>query len=471
MATAAVFAHAANGVLRVAADAVTGLVPLQEDGLVGLRVVTPDDPAVAAARALLSVPPATPDDAMAARAVACMVGMAVGDAIGAPLEFLPVRYRPAAEHVITDMGTLPRGKFFLLPGQYTDDTSMGLCLADSLLSTGGVFCPGDLMLRFAGWCVGAVIDHIQATSLLTCPMAHCCTSSLLPIAQCMWATGYNNAFCNDHTRPTRHSVGLGGNISESIYLFMRTGFAYTRAGDCATSGNGGIMRLGAIAAAFHDDMAQAEHVAALQSRTTHQGFAAQEAARLLAHTLVRLVRAPSRAVLDDLAGSFVTEEPNVHAIARSAATKGDPNSQWNWKDPGHKYHAGRAAQQPGYIGSFSLDALAMAFHCVYTTQSFTEAVLKAVNLCGDADSVGAVTGQLAGALYGAGCIPADWLAAIEQWDNGTIAARALRLYRKELLSGTTCRHTPFAPPPALVHHARMCTCRPAPVAPVAPGTA
>lgn len=73
----------------------------------------------------------------------------------------------------------------------------------------------------------------------------------------------------------------------------------------------------------------------------------------------------------------------------------------------------------------------MALHCVYSTESFAEATLKAANLCGDADSVCAVTGQLAGALYGVSAIPEGWLKRLRQWDGGTIAARALMLYEHD----------------------------------------
>lgn len=47
-----------------------------------------------------------------------------------------------------------------------------------------------------------------------------------------------------------------------------------------------------------------------------------------------------------------------------------------------------------------MDALAMALHIVTYTSSFKEAILKAVNLGGDADTVGAITGMIAGAYYG-----------------------------------------------------------------------
>merc|ERR1712232_704971 len=88
--------------------------------------------------------------------------------------------------------------------------------------------------------------------------------------------------------------------------------------------------------------------------------------------------------------------------------------RWNWRTSGYRYCNYRAETDPGptYIGSYAMDCVAMALHCVYTTSSFVDATLKAANLCGDSDSVCAVVGQLAGALYGASSIPQDWLANV-----------------------------------------------------------
>lgn len=55
-----------------------------------------------------------------------------------------------------------------------------------------------------------------------------------------------------------------------------------------------------------------------------------------------------------------------------------------------------ARNQPGYIGSYAMDGLAMALHCVWTTTNFKDALLKCANLRGDSDSVCAVVGQIAG---------------------------------------------------------------------------
>ena len=81
---------------------------------------------------------------------------------------------------------------------------------------------------------------------------------------------------------------------------------------------------------------------------------------------------------------------------------------------------------------------AMALHCVWSTQSFSEALLKVINLRGDSDTVGSITGQIAGALYGVEDIPTDWIATVQRWDRqGEILHTAAKLFRHSpvVLSG------------------------------------
>ena len=113
--------------------------------------------------------------------------------------------------------------------------------------------------------------------------------------------------------------------------------------------------------------------------------------------------------------------------------------RWNWKDPGYQYCASRAKAQPGYVGSYCMDGLAMALHCVWTTESYKEAVLKVVNMRGDADTTGAITAQLAGAVYGFRDIPKKDLREIRAWDpSDSIIKRAARLYRNEFVVAGGC---------------------------------
>merc|ERR1711920_652004 len=158
---------------------------------------------------------------------------------------------------------------------------------------------------------------------------------------------------------------------------------------------------------------------------------------------VSFIRGAGRELLDDLS-DFKSPLYGVECLANGKCEEAheqnaDPifggleNRRWDWRCSNHRYCRSRAEEQPGYIGSYSMDAVSMALHCVYTTRNFEEATLKAANLRGDSDSVCAVVGQLAGALYGASAIPADWLDRVQRWDGGTIAAKALMLHNREAL--------------------------------------
>ena len=132
-------------------------------------------------------------DALMDCAMGALVGLAVADSIGHPLEFLPVApesgqgrssWNPGAFIDADGTGgyTQPFNKFDLEPRPVADDASMSLCLADSLRKCGRLD-GSDVRLFFWSW----------------------------------WHCGLNNAFRNDRTRPTRNSVGLGGNISRSLF--------------------------------------------------------------------------------------------------------------------------------------------------------------------------------------------------------------------------------------------------------------
>jgi ADP-ribosyl-[dinitrogen reductase] hydrolase len=74
----------------------------------------------------------------------------------------------------------------------------------------------------------------------------------------------------------------------------------------------------------------------------------------------------------------------------------------------------------------------MSLHCVYVTNNSKEAMLLAANTCGDADTIAAITGQIAGAIYGASTIPEKWVSLVEKWDGGGRIAQLAHclFYRK-----------------------------------------
>jgi len=348
------------------------------------------------------------------RALGCMMGMAIGDALGAPLEFSRVQYgiTQLTEFTQTEFWeNMGWNRFRLKPGQWTDDTSMGLCLAESLIACKG-FQPIDLRIRFINW----------------------------------WDYGYRNAFAYDTGR--FRSCGLGGTIGSSFTEFEANRSEYTKAGDRKSSGNGSIMRLAPVPIYYASDMTAAMDIAAKQSKTTHQGDEAAECCRLMTYIIVSLINAPQPtanqrklAVMEDLPAVFQTKPesatPSVDILAASkqeideATNSPNPDRNWNWKSPDFRYSPKRANSQPGYIGSYCMDGLSMALHCIWTTNSFKEALTKAINTRGDSDTVGAITGQIAGSLYGIEEVPLEWIQHVQTWDKGDIMFTAWMLFTKQ----------------------------------------
>ena len=321
-------------------------------------------------------------------AIGSMLGMAIGDSMGHRFEFLPVVYNRSE---LIDMGNGEGGKFHLLPGQWTDDTSMGLCLADSLIVNKGNFNAHDLMHRFLSW----------------------------------WYGGYNNAFRRDLSRFNKRSVGLGGIIHKSFESYLDYPLIETPAGNKYSSGNGSIMRNTAIPICFYNDINKAMEIAKKQSLVTHQGIEAAECCRLLTYIIVKILNRNNEKlndILDNLKG-FQTNCESVKYLSLSKQENNDPDKDWNWKKKDFKYSPKRTKENPNYLGSYAMDGMAMALHVVYNTKHFDEAIIKVVNLRGDSDSVGSVVGQIAGAYYGLSQIPPKWIKTIYKWDNYEIATR------------------------------------------------
>jgi ADP-ribosylglycohydrolase len=292
---------------------------------------------------------------------------------------------------------------------------MGLCLADSLIEKKGHFDPNDIMMRFILW----------------------------------WFYGYNNAFRFDDKRNNKHSIGLGGNISGSIekYIKEKGKDRYTKYGNRNTSGNGSIMRNAAIPICYYLYEKSALELAKYQSLITHQGEEAAGCCQLLTFIIIKILNTkiercyPAvideinidkdnidnnekslRNILDNLE-DFQCNCISVKYLANSQIEQNEKKRNWNWKDKDFKYDKERAKKQSTYIGSYCMDGLAMALHVLYHTNNFKDAILKAVNLCGDADSLGSIVGQIGGAYYEVDSFPPDWIQAINKWDHNEIALR------------------------------------------------
>ncbi len=272
------------------------------------------------------------------RGTGALLGLAVGDALGTTLEFKARDSRPP----LTDL--IGGGAFGLKPGEWTDDTSMALCLSESLIAKGGRIDPADLMDRFLRW-------YRQGENSVTCR-------------------------CFDIGIATR----------SALERFERTGeTAASLPPDPNGAGNGTLMRLAPVAILAAPDVALAMDLAEAQSRTTHRASVAHEACRIFAAMLVDAMAGQSK-------GNVLRPRAAGGGLAPIAA------GAWQSK-------ARKAISSSGYVVS----TLEASLWCVDRTESFEDAVLLAANLGDDADTVAAVTGQLAGALYGKAGIPVRWL--------------------------------------------------------------
>lgn len=302
--------------------------------------------------------------AAAERYRGCLLGLAVGDALGTTLEFKP----PGTVTPITDM--TGGGPFHLKPGQWTDDTSMALCLAESLVSRRG-FDPRDQMERYVRW----------------------------------WKEG--------HLSSTGSCFDIGGTTSAALSAFLRTGNPFSGPTHPSTAGNGSLMRLAPIPMFYAGDPRQAIEKSGESSRTTHGAPAAVDACRYLGALIVGALHGEDRdALLSDHycpVPGYWQEKPLVPEIARIAA------GSFKRKQPPEIRGTGYVVQ--------SLEAALWAF---YNSNSFEEGCLKAVNLGDDADTTGAIYGQLAGAFYGESGIPQHWCARISK--VSLIAEMANKLY-------------------------------------------
>lgn len=289
----------------------------------------------------------SPDMAvLRARYRGALLGLATGDALGTRLEFT----RPGSFEPVDDM--LGGGPFGLAPGQWTDDTSMALCLAESLIVRGG-FNAADQMSRYLRW-----RDE-------------------------------------GHWSSTGACFDIGRTVSDALRHFEHSGTVFAGSTDPGAAGNGSLMRLAPIPLAFAHDPATAVEYAAQMSRTTHGAAEAVDACRYYTGLMIGALQGLPRARLLESgfapAGVDWSAVPLAPAIAEIAA------GSFKERQP-------PAIRGTGYVVQ-ALEAALWAFHA---SSSFDEGALKAVNLGEDADTTGAIYGQLAGAYYGADAIPEAW---------------------------------------------------------------
>ena len=202
---------------------------------------------------------------------------------------------------------------------------------------------------------------------------------------------------------TGRCFDIGITTRQALSRWKKTGDPLAGSTDPMSAGNGSLMRLAPVAIRHFHDRARLRDVAARQSRTTHAAPEAVDACVAYAECLA-----------DAIEGRRRSEVLHSRADGFAGAIDGIVAGSWRGK-PRTKIRAS------GYV-AHSLEA---ALWSVGRSDGFREAVLVAVNLGEDADTTGAITGQLAGALGGADAIPAAWLKTLAWRERLTEVATAL----------------------------------------------
>lgn len=303
------------------------------------------------------------DPFLVSRYRGALFGLAVGDALGVSVEYqAPGTFQPVT-------GLRPGGPFELQAGHWTDDTSIALLTAESLYVREG-FDPQDLLGRYLRW-----YRHGYLSSISTAFDVGETTREALE------AFERGPAEAEPYIGEPQYVDGRfdGGDaltrIAPVVLLFGRwteyRSFAVQKAGEVA--------------------------------RVTHGSPEVVDAARYFGGLLAGALGGES---LDVLLGDDQPYEPYDEAwinapLNRRVAITASGERTFRSRTP-------PAITADNYV----LPALEAALWAVWRHRSFTEAVLAAVNLGEHAPMVGALTGQLAGALYGYEAIPEDWRRSI-----------------------------------------------------------
>ena len=284
---------------------------------------------------------------------AVMIGHAVADALGVPIEFRSreeLDLAPVTE--MTGFGTYP-----VPAGAWSDDTSMSLC-AMAVLASGRVDY-GKIMENFAKWCANSKYTPTNSTfdigNTCLCAIQNYLSDDAIPATEC----------------------GLS---------------------DDRSNGNGSLMRIHPFVLYAHAKKLPYEKWSELIKNGS------------------RLTHAHARSVLGCMIYSFVLLAL-LEMPAKPSIALGLTKALHRLGDSPELSHYGRifsdsfAALPREQIKSsgYVVDTLEAALWCLMTTENYRDCVLKAVNLGEDTDTVAAVAGGLAGALYGDSAIPTEWL--------------------------------------------------------------
>ena len=283
---------------------------------------------------------------------AVLLGHAVADALGVPVEF---RTRESLDaDPVRDMRGY--GTYSVPAGAWSDDTSMSLATLDAL--EGDTVDYNAVMLNFAQWLTKAKYT------------------------------------------PTGRVFDAGGTCCAAIERHL---IEHLQAPECGIdgehfNGNGSLMRIHPFVLYAHAKRLQFNTWRELVengSRLTHAHERSRLGCLIYAFVLLELLHKPQKATV-------------TRALQKAEVALHDCAELLHYKrvfDPDFANIPRDGIKSSGYV----VDTLEAALWCLLTTDSYRECVLKAVNLGSDTDTVAAVAGGLAGALYGYDAIPQEWL--------------------------------------------------------------
>ncbi|MBQ7785070.1 MAG: DUF1768 domain-containing protein [Clostridia bacterium] len=314
-----------------------------------------------------------------------MLGLAVGDALGVPYEFLSrkeMKQNPARDMI--GYGTYNQPE-----GSWSDDTSMALCTADSLVKR---FDPEDMMKKFSAW----------------------------KTRQQYTATG------------VRFDIGI---TSRKAIEKHEMGLDASECGDDSEygNGNGALMRIFPVSIMQCLKMTYSPENAGEFLSLVHRTAALTHAHErgLICCGIYTLIlnawinKAEKDSLLDVFARGF--EQARDAYVQMGGKFKAEIEEKGRFIHPGElALYDEERIESSGYV----LHTLHAALWCLLTTDSYEQCVLKAVNLGEDTDTTAAVAGSLAGVIYGRAAIPASWL---EKLKNINLIAKISNALDKALL--------------------------------------
>ena len=298
-------------------------------------------------------------------ATGALIGFAVGDALGVPVEFTSREQRK--HDPVTGMREF--GTHHQPAGTWSDDTSMTLCQMHSLIEKGIDY--EDLMARFADW-----VDNANYTA-------------------------YEELF------------DIGGTTNQAIQNFARGVPALKAESDEEHAcGNGSLMRIMPLALyleakygnwSLDDRTAEIIHNV---SSCTHSHARCRMACGIYCCVIFRMCRVND--LEDAVVGGVIDSLYYYRDKAAFNACCGEFETLQSITSLEEK-----DIQSGGYV----IDTLKAALWCLLKTGSYADCVLKAVNLGRDTDTTAAVAGALAGMWYGEEVIPAEWRETLAKYDE------------------------------------------------------